>query len=122
MARSNLVGQVGGQTVRKSWPVARLTVSSLSRAAGRDSSSGVRAVTVRVAPYLDHLAVVDRENLVETLGWCRSGAVGQPGQGQAKYDGVAVDLHAFDRRAGAVGEQAAVPVEDLIARVAQPGP
>src|ERR1035441_159683 len=89
---------------------------------GGVSRSGERTGTVRIAAYLDDFAVVDGEGPAERTGWCRPGAFGRPGQGDAEHHGVAVDLHALDGGAGAVGEALPVPVEDLGAGVAQPAP
>src|SRR5450755_573993 len=89
---------------------------------GGASRPGECTGTVRIAADLDDFAVADGEDLAQALGWGRPGPYGRPGQGEAEHHGVAVDLHAFDGGAGAVGEALPVPVEDLGAGVAQPAP
>src|ERR1035438_6107375 len=89
---------------------------------GGVSRPGERTGTVRIAAYLDDFAVVDGEDLAQALGWCRPGAFGRLGKGDAEPHGVAVALHALDGGAGAVGEALPVPAEDLGAGVAQPAP
>ena len=84
--------------------------------------TGECAGPVGVDVYLDDLRVFDGEDLVEEFGRGRPGPFGLAGHAETEHDGVAVDLHAFDGRPDAVGQEASVPVEDLAAVAADPSP
>ena len=84
--------------------------------------SGQSAGTIGEALYLDHLRVLDGKDLVELLRGRWPGSFGLAGQTETEHDGVAIDLHAVDGRPDAVGQESSVPVEDLRAVAADPGP
>src|ERR1022692_2440916 len=77
------------------------------------SRTGECASPVGVAVNLDDLRVFDGKDLVEVFGRCRPGPLGLAGHAETEHDGVAIDLHAFDDRPDAVGQEASVPVEGL---------
>lgn len=52
----------------------------------------------------------------------RPGAFSLASHTETEHDGVAVDLHTFDGRLKAVGQEAPVPIEDLAAVGADSGP
>src|SRR5229473_4125786 len=97
-------------------------MSSPTRIRPSGTGTGERAWAVGVAADLDNLVVVDGEDLKDPLGGCRPRSFGLPGDADAHYDRVSVDLHALDGRPGTVGQEAPVPVEHLGARAALAAP
>ena len=71
---------------------------------------------------LDDLGFFDGKDLVEQFGRGWPGSFRLTGHAETQHDGVAIDLHAFDGRPDTVGQKAAVPIEDLAAIRADPGP
>ena len=77
------------------------------------SRSGERACSVRVAAYLDDSCAFHGEDLVEVI--CRRGArtFGGSSYREAEHDGVSIDFHALHGRGDPLGEERAIPVQDL---------
>jgi hypothetical protein len=72
--------------------------------------------------YVDDLGVAYGKDLVEQFGRGRPGPLGLAGHVETEHDCVAIDLHAFDGRSDAVGQEVSVPVEDLASVGADPSP
>lgn len=102
-------------------PLIRLDSSGQASCCSPPRSSE-RAGPVGVAADLDDLRVLDGKDLEEVFRRRRPRPVGLAAHGETEYDGVAIELHAFDSGLDAVRQQAPVPIEDLCAVTADAGP
>ena len=93
-----------------------------SRMATPASRSGDGRGAVGIAVDIDDLGAVNGEDLVELL-WRRGpGSFCLLGYGEPEHDSDAVDFCASHGDDRSVGDETAVPVEDLCAVAAKPGP
>lgn len=83
----------------------------LDRLTRSGSVEGAPAVWVKTD--VDDLAALDREDLIELLGWHRTRPLRSAGHAQLDHHGVTIDLHTVDRGDGSFGMEAPVPIEDL---------